>query len=176
MSTGACPIPEGMKFHGKFRELVPTGYTFSYMFARNYRCYFKNTKYTDHIWIWQHHGGYVEINDFYQHSSLVLQAVLNGHAMPFVIDKQEKRAVFGDPFLIFEKDRFELRDRLADGQDCEAFVRYRDHCERYRRVHLEDETVAEIRAAGERGWLKTMILTPDEYVTHCESAASNPQE
>jgi len=137
------------KFHGKFRECIPAGYTFSKLYARNYRCYWKNVKYGDHIWIWQQLGGYCEINDFYSHSGLIFEKILRGEWTEdyYALDKLNNVLV---PFVREEHDTMtmHLRKTLGFGDDYDA------HCERWRRVAFEDETIAEIRLMGERGWIK----------------------
>jgi hypothetical protein len=56
-----------IKFIGKFKDLIPDGWTFQKLFARNYRQYHKTCdgeKYSQKCRIWQHYGGYLEIDDF----------------------------------------------------------------------------------------------------------------
>lgn len=56
-----------IKFIGKFKDLIPDGWTFQKLFARNYRQYHKTCdgeKYSQRCRIWQHYGGYLEIDVF----------------------------------------------------------------------------------------------------------------
>ncbi len=72
-----------LKFTGKFSDLIPSGWKFGKAFARNYRYYAFHVgdSYSDNIRVWQHLGGYVEIEDFFTDKSvLVLEAVLAGRA------------------------------------------------------------------------------------------------
>lgn len=65
------------KFHGKFKDLIPHGFKFQKLFAKNYRQYAwtdPNNQYGDSIHVWQHHGGYVEINDLGHFSRLIFNA------------------------------------------------------------------------------------------------------
>jgi hypothetical protein len=66
-----------LKFHGKFSDLIPAGFKFQKLFARNYRQYCLSLPNTDwDIRVWQHHGGYVELNDFGSFSHDVAKYIL----------------------------------------------------------------------------------------------------
>ena len=64
------------KFTGKFTDLIPAGFTFHKMFAKNYIMYqWEKQKYSsESIQVWKHHGGYVEINDLGIYSALIFEA------------------------------------------------------------------------------------------------------
>jgi hypothetical protein len=62
-----------IKFIGDFKKLIPMGFTFHKLFARNYKVYEKNK-----VWIWVAHGGYVEIDDFYNLSGYIVKAIWEG--------------------------------------------------------------------------------------------------
>ncbi len=67
-----------VRFTGKFRDLKPLGYTFWKAFARNYRVYTKRPdggKWGQAINIWQHCGGYLEIDDYQDLSYLVVELI-----------------------------------------------------------------------------------------------------
>lgn len=67
-----------LKFHGKFTDLIPYGFTFQKLFARNYRQYhFELEKYCESIRVWQAHGGYIEIDDLYGATKGLVEAVFN---------------------------------------------------------------------------------------------------
>lgn len=70
------------KFHGKFKDLIPAGFKFQKLFARNYRQYcWRNPEnpYSDEtIDVWQHNGGYVEIAGLGLFSSLIFKAFAVG--------------------------------------------------------------------------------------------------
>lgn len=66
-----------LKFHGKFRELIPYGFKFQKLFANNYRQYcFEVVDYCEDIRVWQAHGGYIEINDWYDATKAIVEAVI----------------------------------------------------------------------------------------------------
>ncbi len=61
-----------VRFTGKFTDLIPDGWRFQKLFARNYRQYHKTCDgkpYSQDCRIWQHHGGYLEICDFNREDS-----------------------------------------------------------------------------------------------------------
>lgn len=66
-----------LKFHGKFRDLIPNGFTFQKLFAANYRQYhYEQEAYSsDDVRVWQHHGGYVEFSDWLSFSKQVVNAL-----------------------------------------------------------------------------------------------------
>jgi len=68
-----------VKFTGKFSELKSKGYKFRKVFANNYRAYLKKTgNFGDNqIWIWQANGGYLEIDDLYGLSYLIVRQIVN---------------------------------------------------------------------------------------------------
>lgn len=55
-------------FIGDFKKLIPMGYTFTKMFANNYKCYHKGDINHD-VWIWVA-GKTVEVHDFHSLSYL----------------------------------------------------------------------------------------------------------
>jgi hypothetical protein len=66
-----------VRFKGKFRDLIPQGWTFKKCFGHNYRCYEKQVTYGQRVEIWVHCGGYVEIDAFGGYSSLFVQFLLD---------------------------------------------------------------------------------------------------
>ena len=140
------------KFLGRFRELIPAGYTFQKMYARNYRCYWKKIQYGDHIWIWQHLGGYVELNDYYGFSGLIIDAILREGDGEWALDYEDRILVpynreLHDPTIM------QIIGALPDIETDEGLVAYKKHTARWRRVGFEDRTIAEIQKMSERGWL-----------------------
>lgn len=67
-----------VRFKGKFTDLIPNGWTFQKLFARNYRQYSKTCD-SQKCRIWQHHGGYLEIDDLCSEMSAVfVQKIIDG--------------------------------------------------------------------------------------------------
>jgi hypothetical protein len=70
-----------VKFTGKFTDLIPNGWEFQKLFANNYRQYSKTcdgSKYGQGCSIWQHLGGYLEIDDFFSNSHIIVDKVASG--------------------------------------------------------------------------------------------------
>lgn len=70
-----------VKFTGKFRDLIPEGWNFCKLFARNYRQYSKTCdgeQYSQGCRIWQHLGGYLEIADLGALSVKIVEKVKDG--------------------------------------------------------------------------------------------------
>jgi len=70
-----------VKFTGKFRDLVPDGWEFCKLFARNYRQYNKSAtgeEYGQGCRIWQHLGGYLEIADLGALSAKIVEKIKDG--------------------------------------------------------------------------------------------------
>jgi hypothetical protein len=69
-----------LKFHGKFTDLIPAGFKFQKLFARNYRQYCLDVvEHCECIRVWQAHGGYIEIDDWFSATKSVVEAVINGN-------------------------------------------------------------------------------------------------
>lgn len=62
---------------GRFKDLIPKGFIFQKLYAKNYRTYRKEFKNDNTLWIWQKDRN-VEINDFYSHSAWFLDKIIKG--------------------------------------------------------------------------------------------------
>jgi len=78
------PMP---KYTGKYRDLMPTGYKFQKLFARNYRCYYKEFGICEEwLKIWQK-GNDIEIMDLYSKSGWVINLLIkHREKIPALID------------------------------------------------------------------------------------------
>lgn len=148
-----------LKFHGKFKDLVPAGWEFQKLFARNYRqyCIYPAGEWRDHIRVWQHHGGYVELNDFHGHSEAVIRyMVANGpvavETPPMLNLKTGLVEAYNSEkhnnmmiYIILERqgaDKETLRKAMSEFHD------------NYRRCNLEDKTVEYLKKMVDLGWIK----------------------
>ena len=61
---------------GKLKDLIPKGWIFQKLYARNYRTYRKEFI-GDTLWLWQKDRN-LEINDFYSHSAWLLNKIITG--------------------------------------------------------------------------------------------------
>lgn len=89
-----------IRFTGKFRDLIPDGWVFNKLFASKHRCY---SKFVLPDWevtgpairVWQLCGGYVEMDDFLEHSYLFAQFLMNDDNVQSVKWESEKELVPG---------------------------------------------------------------------------------
>ena len=63
-----------MKFTGTFKNLKNYGYEFMKLYAMDYKVYNKKVNH-DEIWIWVAQGGYIELNDWYQNTEIILNTI-----------------------------------------------------------------------------------------------------
>jgi hypothetical protein len=84
-----------VRFTGKFRDLIPQGWTFRKTFNRGYRYYEKKATRGQAIQIWQHCGGYVEIDDFQGDSFAFIAFLLNEENAAKVTWEYEKELAPG---------------------------------------------------------------------------------
>lgn len=78
-----------IKFIGDFRKLIPMGFEFHKLFARNYKVYSKND-----VWVWVAHGGYVEIRDFFEESKHIAKAIFDGSYPVYEEDTNHHNIIF----------------------------------------------------------------------------------
>jgi len=80
-------LPRYVKFTGAFRDLKGRGYRFWKAYASNYRVYTK--RFNGQEWgpwcnVWQHLGGYVEVDGFMEWTYLLVEAVARGEHKTWV--------------------------------------------------------------------------------------------
>lgn len=65
-----------LKFTGNFRDLIPLGFKFQKLYARNYRCYHTAHRKEGHkgysLWVWQKDRR-VEIEDWHEFEVLIIE-------------------------------------------------------------------------------------------------------
>jgi hypothetical protein len=76
-----------VKFVGRYKDLIPMGYTFQKLYGRNHRCYHKGGI-NDKVWIWQK-GSEVEVCDLYGSSWVVADMIIKG-TLPIKVFKATK--------------------------------------------------------------------------------------
>lgn len=153
MMAGTC------RFYGRFRDLIPAGFAFHRLFAANYRCYSKDI--AGHtIWVWQHHGGYVEIDDWYGHTQAVVTAVLEGGFAWGNATLRRCTMVRGAEGRIVPFDEEHdgslhwWRARECGLSEAETKERVRRIRDQYRIVEFDPLLEAEIRALAAKGWIR----------------------
>jgi hypothetical protein len=83
------------KYTGKYKNLMPAGYTFLKMYARNYRTYRFECSINDSMWIFQK-GNDIEILDFYAKSGFLVKS--------FVKNRDRLSELYEDDFLRVRMD------------------------------------------------------------------------
>lgn len=169
-----------VKFTGKFRDLVPDGWVFTKLFADNYRQYhktFDGKKFGQGCSIWQHHGGYFEIDDFFSDTYIIVEKVASGQISEWIsqvdncpangkkyavcwtiYDKQEKTFY---PYHSAEYQnlinlRFDKYREIKEGKRTKEEFREwsRKHDERYSERHFELPIFTIIQDLLSRGWIQ----------------------
>lgn len=159
-----------VRFKGKFRDLIPAGWTFQKLFARNYRQYHKTCdgdKYSQGCRIWQHHGGYLEVDELFPALSAVfVEKIINGQITDwasktnnsfskqeeivywFMIDREECRFIPYHSPEYKELRRIRLFDILEmSDEDVEKHVR------RYREWNTGQDLITMLKDLIDKGWI-----------------------
>lgn len=163
-----------VRFKGKFTELIPDGWKFQKLFANNYRQYHKTcdgSEWTQGCRIWQHHGGYLEIEDLYGDSWVIVKQIMDGRIKelesqtPDLFTKGQINNIF---WLKHDKEKHTFypwhSDEYKAISEAEwAFVKLRKskaksemcqkHWNRYREFNMRPELVAMIQGMIDKGWL-----------------------
>lgn len=178
--------PRYVAFIGKFTDLIPDGWTFQKLFARNYRQYHKvadGSKYGQGCRIWQHYGGYLEIDvkDCSKDLSVeVIEVIQNGkidNLKSLINDvfnpgqKIERYSLIFDmvekKFYPFHSEEYKSVKR-TDYKNFECFElgliskaewdKYEDYnFERYIKISLDDDLIAMIRSLLARKWIEIRV-------------------
>ena len=147
------------KFHGRFKDLIPAGWEFQKLYAHNYRQYSicPAGLWADTIRVWQHLGGYVEVNDYFDHSEVIVKHLVNGGpqhpTFGIVLNRKTgevlpyDRVMHSSLFLMLE-----LEKQGASEQEIRAGMS--EHALTWRACNLEDATIAYLKQMFEWGWLK----------------------
>lgn len=156
-----------VKFVGKFRDLIPIGFRFWKAFARNYRVYEKRVdgkRYGPVVNIWQHLGGYLEIDDYFHLSVLIVESIQSGQYKEFLATDPLCKGTY-HAFINLKDFTIERRDRLkhnepyfADGWDTlseiEKAAKWKDYNNTWRRAFFCQGVVDIIKDLFDRGWIQ----------------------
>lgn len=160
-----------VRFKGKFKDLIPDGWTFQKLYARNYRQYHKTCdgeKYGQGCRIWQHRGGYLEIDNLFNPlSAIFVQQIIDGKINEwaseikriyntdksnivywFLIDEQENRFIARPTEEYFQLKKIRLN--LDPDVDKEAF---HAHYDRYREWSANPELIVMLQNLVNKGWI-----------------------
>jgi hypothetical protein len=163
---GVQSTPSYVKFTGKFRDLIPQGYKFHKLFARNYRCYNKEcggAHSGDKLWIWQHLGGYVEIKDFFDDTFRFVEEIIDG-----TYHRWKKRIAtpfreYDANWLILNRKTGEIitydshittRREMYFSDDAEVLNEY---CDTYREANISENMIQEILRLHNAGMIEVCL-------------------
>lgn len=160
-----------IKFTGKFTDLIPDGWKFQKLFANNYRQYHKTyngEEYSQGCRIWQHLGGYMEIEDLFGDSYLIIEMIQSGeiynlatHLKPngvFIFEEEDVYWLKHDMINHrFEKRDFEKHmrplydiDKLPENERENAYSKYYDQ---WREFNLANGMIPFIKNLLDKGWI-----------------------
>lgn len=163
-----------VRFKGKFTELIPDGWEFQKLFGRNYRQYHKTcdgSEWAQGCRIWQHHGGYLEVEDLFDESWIIVKQIMDGRIKEWesqVRDifskvprmdnvywlKQDKEKHTFYPWHSDEyKTIMKAQWALSDMPEAQRKPAARAHYDRYREFNMRTELVAMIKGMIDKGWL-----------------------
>lgn len=117
-----------VRFTGRFANLIPNGWIFQKLFARNYRQYHKicsGEKYGQKCRIWQHHKGYLEIDDLFNNSWIIVSKIIDGTIKDFESQTWD---------LLYKKQTPTFLFKI----DAEKSAIYPYHSEEYAFINLQE--------------------------------------
>lgn len=122
-----------IKFTGDFKKLIPMGYRFTKVYARNYICYQK-----DKVYIWKK-GKDVEILDLYSSGShLVLQFLIDNN---FTITDNHNRIVWNKNANKIENHDFNSHESVAWYMQEKTDNEMNVFREQYKIIYIGQETI-----------------------------------
>ena len=153
-----------VKFHGKFHDLVPNGFKFHKMFARNYRVYSRCDDIQgsdERVWVFQHHGGYIELNDFFANSKQVIDAIITG-SVPMGRFNSYGLLLKTNELITYDFNKHDVvfavmdkEDELGRKMNDEEYRLFCDnHHETIRRLSVSDALINIVKEMHEKGWIK----------------------
>lgn len=162
--------PRHMTFKGSFKDLKKDGFKFQKLFARNYMQWgFDNGEEygSDHISVWGHLGGYVEINDYFSLSKAVAKVICtpelletfskafgNSTYYRFILNIHTGEAT---KYNLHEHDSaFLFANRMHEDGIGEIINKWEDDFRNnYRKVELNSNRwlIHKVRELHEKGWI-----------------------
>lgn len=144
-----------LRFVGDFKKLIPLGYRFQRLFARNYIAYNKND-----VWIWKK-GKSVDFCSLEDDSSALLEYLIS---TDFEINNPFNLVIFNQKTKKMEeynKEQHELIFKTLTPTKEEA----REHANTYKEIFLSKETMAAIKELYEGDFIAVVeILEVDEFL------------
>ena len=147
------------KFTGRYGDLVPSGYIFQKLFARNYKNYrreFGTCKEWLHIW---QKGNDIEIMDFYSKSGWLIQKIVkNRDKIPSLIEHNSfsirMNTKNGKIYLLDHAERrfiWKIERRLYEREDKKALDLY---YKKWKISHIPEDMIIEILRLYDAGLIE----------------------
>jgi hypothetical protein len=166
-----------IKFLGKFTDLIPNGWEFCKLYARNYRQYSKSCdgeKYGQKCRIWQHLGGYLELDDLGCDSYLVAKQIQDGKISEWASQHTElfSKKEITRYYLYYDENKHRIFSRNSkEGIAIKraSFQKFNDYENKvitktewekfedenyYREFNLRPEMIDMIRKMLQDGWIE----------------------
>lgn len=173
-------LPNYVKFTGAFRDLKGRGYRFWKAYASNYRVYtkrFENHEYGQWTNIWQHHGGYLEIDGFMEWTYLLVDTIArNEHktwirkdsifrdkkltSLTFYVNMKDNTMLVADKNFPYRSlPNYHLMHRPDNISDANLDAMYDEYGDTWREITLKDYIIKEIEDLLKDNLIKIM---PDD--------------
>jgi len=155
-----------VQFTGDFKLLKPNGWRFGKAFGHNYRYYrWSKKEYGEHITIWQHLGGYLEIRDLFDASHIIVDSIQNGTLEKIVSGRTSKQY-----WIVLNQDTGTLHDKydcpehsldLKTKVECKVYneKKAQEYYDKWRTYNLQQSTVDKIKELLDKGWIKVTVDT-----------------
>lgn len=157
-----------IKFIGDWKRLIPMGYQFNRMFARNYIAYCKG-KTDNRIWIWKALKDVQIIDLNYSNSALILKHFIDSE---FALPRHFSTLVINNETHTVEEFDFDKHDAIhvlkwKDG------IRYEDipdeeiiaFHDKFTKIHLIQDVIDILKELYESGMIQIVEGKPGEEVT-----------
>lgn len=149
-------------FHGDFKQLIPYGFQFQKLYARNYRQY-SYEKHGDILRVWQHEGGYCETDRWGGYSDLFFKSVLSGDYVrficsyytavcKFIINKKTRELEVSSPSNNIMRLNLQWeKDGLSEAEIDKKINEYYDT---YTEVISSLKFIEIVKELAEKGWIR----------------------
>jgi hypothetical protein len=173
-------FPYYVKFKGYFRDLKSRGYSFWKAYASNYRVYtkrFNGQEYGQISNIWQHRGGYLEVDKFMELTWILVAAIAQGEhkkwvypnsvfrkdkkldSLTFYVNLNDFKMLVCDAnFPSNQLPNYNLIHRDYGLSDEEFESMYQEYCDNWREITLKSYIIQEIEDLLNDGLIEIMPL------------------
>ena len=150
------------KYTGRYKDLIPAGYTFHKLYANNYRTYQFSANINDSLWIFQK-GNDIELLDFYAKSGFIVNCfVKNRDRLPEMYEDGHfsirmnnhtgkiRHFNMGERRFVWATER-RMHDRLEKTGNRAAFDLY---WKKWKTAHIPKKMVEEVLRLHDAGLIE----------------------